>query len=955
MHHTSTSVVAVACRVKVSLWKSRGTVAALAIRSLVAACAAMVLLSGPIAFAADDSSKYFEIKAKPLADALMEFGAQSGLTVAAPTALTAGKRSAAVRGDFSPTNALEQLLKGSGLTFVRASDGTIAIQAASSTEPESDATSGSGLQEIVVTATRHEENISKVPISITAFSQDTMDTLGIRDFLDIARFTPGVTIDPTGTNSISIRGISSSGGAGTTGIYIDDTPIQMRALGSNPDDTLPKTFDMDRVEVLRGPQGTLFGAGSEGGTVRYIMMQPSLTETSSYARSEVSYTQGGSPSYETGVAFGAPIVTDTLGFRVSAWFRRDGGWIDRIDPTTLQVVSSNSNYDDTTALRASMTWAPVSGVKITPSVFWQDRARNDVDSYIPVYSNPNDNHFVNSDPTGLNEPDKFMLSALKVSADLGPTQLITNSSYYRRRDLSGYDGTFSSIAYAQTLAWSQNANGTFQNSLCAPEGYNCYPLLDGHGLHLPGPLTNYRAPGSVVNNQDIITQELRLQSTDPAARVVWTAGAFFSAERTYSLEAVSDPMIDQLYEYLYGTTAANILGSPTNPNGSTYLPRGDDYYNELTGHDRQVAGFGEAVWSLTDQLKLTTGFRYSKTEFSYQSVANGPYEGGEYAQGGSQSEKPFTKRAGLSFQADPNNLFYATFSTGFRPGGSNSAVPYDVCKSDLINFGLSNVPSTYNSDTVKNYEIGSKNKIGSRVELAASLYYIQWNGIQQTVELPNCGLDYIANLGKAVSKGGDLQADFVVTDGLSLESAIGYTDAYYTKSSLPGPLAPASATLSAQGNSIVGQSGTAPPPWTITLGAEYKFRAFGGRPSFVRLDAERETKNNRPTAFEDPRTVQYLACSQLTGAVTPCSFTPPATTFVSLRAGSTFSGWQVSAFVDNLLDTHPILGFSYEGTDPYGPQPGISPLYRNYTYRPRTFGITVTHRSGGSVSSGSDE
>ena len=134
------------------------------------------------------------------------------------------------------------------------------------------------LQEIVVTATRHEESLSKVPISVTALTQEAMDVRGIKDFQDVVRFTPGVNIDNSGTNNISIRGIASTGGAGTTGIYIDDTPIQIRALAFNPDEALPKTFDIDRVEVLRGPQGTLFGAGSEGGTVRYITTQPSLTQ-----------------------------------------------------------------------------------------------------------------------------------------------------------------------------------------------------------------------------------------------------------------------------------------------------------------------------------------------------------------------------------------------------------------------------------------------------------------------------------------------------------------------------------------------------------------------------------------------------------------------------------------------------------------------------------------------------
>src|SRR5215472_460368 len=136
---------------------------------------------------------------------------------------------------------------------------------------------GPVLQEVVVTAQRREQELSKVPISVTALTQSDMDQKGIKDFLDVARFTPGVSIDNSATNAISIRGISSSAGAGTTGIYIDETPIQMRSVGFNPDNALPKTFDLQRVEILRGPQGTLFGAGSEGGTVRYILTQPSVS------------------------------------------------------------------------------------------------------------------------------------------------------------------------------------------------------------------------------------------------------------------------------------------------------------------------------------------------------------------------------------------------------------------------------------------------------------------------------------------------------------------------------------------------------------------------------------------------------------------------------------------------------------------------------------------------------
>ena len=215
-----------------------------------------------------------------------------------------------------------------------------------------------GLEEITVTATRREENISRVPISITAISQEMLDQKGIKDFADVARFTPGVAFDTSQTNQISIRGISSSGGSGTTGIYIDDVPIQVRNLGFNSDDALVKLFDLERVEVLRGPQGTLFGAGSEGGTVRYITTTPSLTQSGINAKVETSYTEGGSLSYETGVAGGMPVIDGVLAVRVSAWFRHDGGWIDRIDPTTLDVVDKNANSAGTAALRLAALWKP---------------------------------------------------------------------------------------------------------------------------------------------------------------------------------------------------------------------------------------------------------------------------------------------------------------------------------------------------------------------------------------------------------------------------------------------------------------------------------------------------------------------------------------------------------------------------------------------------------------------
>ena len=249
---------------------------------------------------------------------------------------------------------------------------TAASAADAAAEPEA----SGPLQEITVTATRHEESLSKVPISVTALTQDAMDLRGIKDFQDVARFTPGVNIDNSGTNNISIRGIASSGGAGTTGIYIDDTPIQIRALAFNPDDALPKSFDIDRIEVLRGPQGTLFGAGSEGGTVRYITTQPSLTKIAFTAARKCPTRKEARPATKAALRPAARLIDGTLGARLTVWYRRDGGYIDRIDPVSLATVQKNANFDETVLYRLAAVWAPNDAWTITPSIYYQDRYRN---------------------------------------------------------------------------------------------------------------------------------------------------------------------------------------------------------------------------------------------------------------------------------------------------------------------------------------------------------------------------------------------------------------------------------------------------------------------------------------------------------------------------------------------------------------------------------------------------
>jgi iron complex outermembrane recepter protein len=801
-------------------------------------------------------------------------------------------------------------------------------------------TAPAGLQEVVVTATRREESLSKVPISVMALTEEALDNRGIKDFSEIARFTPGVSFDNSGTNNISIRGIAGTGGAGTTGIYIDDTPIQMRALAFNPDEALPKSFDIDRVEVLRGPQGTLFGAGSEGGTVRYITTQPSVTRTSMYARAEVATTDNGAPSYEGGFAVGGPLIDNTLGARVTLWYRRDGGWVNDINPVTLAPVQSNANYVDNYLARLAFLWTPNDKWSLTPGIYYQDSKRNDINNFWPLYSDPSNGKFVDADPTQRRVPDKFYLASLKIQGDLGGAQFISNTSYYDRTNQDGYEGTLYNLGFYQIYAYSPASTPLPPSPLMPPypnaiPGPASYPLIDGYGIHLPPGATNYTSPSTVDNGQINITQEFRLQSSDPNARLLWTAGLFFSENRQSYLEQIHDPMLSQLQYALIGDP--NIV----NVFGVDYVAGfpNDSYFLQTHAKDEQYAVFGEATYGITEQLKVTAGARFSKNKYSFDTYTGGPQLFVPPATGsGSNSENSVTPKFSLQYQADPNNMFYATYAKGFRPGGANNPLPYAACSTDFQAFGIPNAPTQYDSDTVDSYEIGAKNNINNRVRIASSIYYIKWNNIQQVVVPPICQISFISNLGRAASKGIDLELQASLTDSLSLDLAAGYNSARYTQDSKLS--SSESLPIVANGDAIVGATsesgyGQATTPVTVAAGLEYRFNLFAHE-SFLRVDYTYEGRAKWPTAAQDPNTLQY----------DPNNYVLPGTTFTTLRGGMQFGSLSLSAFCDNLTNSHAITAYNWtiNPNTIFEPPTDYSRLERQYSFRPRTIGITAIYK-----------
>jgi iron complex outermembrane receptor protein len=801
--------------------------------------------------------------------------------------------------------------------------------------PADETTASEGIAEVTVTAQRREESLSKVPISITAITQQDIDNKGIKDITDVARFTPGITVDTTGTDNIAIRGIASSGGSGTTGIYIDDTPIQMRGLAFNPDEALPKAFDIDRVEVLRGPQGTLFGAGSEGGTVRYITTQPSLTKTTIYSRNEVSFTQNGDPSFESGVAVGGPVIDGKLGLRGTVWYRRDGGWIDRVDPTAPDpqnaVVDRNANHADNVLIRLAALWAPADNWSVTPSIFYQNRNQHDVGNYWPLYSNPSGDAYISGNPTQRPTPDRFYLPALKIQGDFGAFQLISNTSYYHRTETTGYDGTLYNLGFYQTFTGIQDGVS--------------FPLVDGNGIHLPAEIANYRSPASVDNDQQNFTQEIRLQSSDPAAKLLWTGGLFFSSNRQQYLEQIHDPQLEAFTQSVFGLGYLDVFSfeDPVGSGNFTSVPfdpryPNDSYFLHTHARDKQYALFGEATYALTDSLKVTAGVRVSRTEFTFDSETGGPQLfAPNQTSNPSNKENSFTPKLNVSYQIDPNNMIYGTYAKGFRPGGGNNPLPQAACAQDFQNFGITKSPDSYSSDSVHSFEVGSKNNFDNRVRIATSLYYIRWNNIQQTVIPPICQISFITNLGKAIAWGGDIQAEWAVTDSLSAELTAGYTDARFSQNAAFGgtqgaygadgvtPILP----IVNKGNAIVGESEQPGAPLTVSVGAEYKF-TFAEHESFVRMDYEYQGRNHWTSPRQDPNSAQY----------DPANYTLASTSFASIRAGMKFDAWSVEPFIDNLFDTHTVTNYDFT----IDPGTGDSRLQRQFTFRPRTYGVTATYR-----------
>ena len=754
------------------------------------------------------------------------------------------------------------------------------------------------IEEIVVTATRQEQSLSKVPISVVAYTQEKLDKQSVRNFADVAKLTPGLTFSRgargnSSMSSVSIRGISSGAGTATVGVYIDDTPIQQRP--GNPysaSNGYPKIFDLERVEVLRGPQGTLFGVGSEGGTIRFITPDPSLTTYKVYARSEMGFTDGGDPSYETGVAVGGPIINDKLGFRASVSARRDGGYVDRIDWNTGKDLDKNSNWSDSYTARVALKWAATENLTITPSLFLQKVKTNDSSAFWEAFSNLDDNKLRNGNPVGTPSNDRFTLGAIKGDWDLGPARLLTNTSFYFRKNDNIFDSTtLDMVSLGGVTTITPPANLRFVTST-----------------------------GFVNDKQRVFTQEVRLQNNNPDARLNWSVGVFYQKSYQSAYYLVSNPQINAIIANGFAACCGwtKIEDLPFFGNIPLY---GGQYvlYSNGSLNQKELSAFGQVDFKITEKLKATAGVRVADNKYNSTSFSAGPVMSTlGRTDKTKQSDKPVTPKFGLSYQADETTMYYVSAAKGYRQGGTASD-PGVRCLADMTALGIPSGTRQISPDTVWSYEGGGKARMaGGRITLDGSVYRIDWDKIQSGFTLPNCNIPTTANLGKARSEGFDLQANAVVADGLTLGLSVGYSNARYTTDTL-GAKNPATGKAT-----VVRSKGEPLPiaPWSVAFSAQYDFSLLNQN-AYARLDYQYQSHNDK-------------ALDLASSATDPTIPRAPSLNNVDLRAGVKLNGFDLSAFATNVTNELPEYGRYRDSLTTFN--------YRGVTVRPRTVGVTAAYR-----------
>jgi iron complex outermembrane recepter protein len=674
------------------------------------------------------------------------------------------------------------------------------------------------LEDIIVTAEKRSESLEKVPLSIVAYSSDTLAQLGVQDFSSLAARIPGVTLNSAGPgrSSYSIRGIASVGGnAPTTGLYVDETPILPSGGDGATAGIDPDLFDLARVEVLRGPQGTLYGASSMGGTVRLITHQPNLTQSEGAVKVEGSDTQHGGGNVRVDAMYNIPLIEDRVALRIVGTYKDFSGFIDRyigvwapnpgaqppypVSPAQPSSIVRNVNTEKLYGLRTMLKIAVNDAFTVTPSVWVQDLQMGGPPDY-DVPTGQSGGPLIQARPFNISEAysDRFVLSNVTMNYDLGWGSLLSTTSYMHRQETTPDD---------QTEALEVNIpQGQFVPSVYAP----------------------------IVTTREL-TEELRL-AFNPAGWALSgvTAAYFNNANRHYYVN------------FLTPNYAALFSNSPSS---AGYLPLSDVNYSQHGDYSpKQSALFAELNYAITSRWKATAGLRWYQLQYTTVRYEDGWSNGGPTLSTGQAKNTGFNPKAELSYQATEEQLYYLSASKGVRPGGVNT--------SNLAVKGCGQDYGPYQPDSLWNYEAGAKTRwLDGALTVNAAAYYIKWKDVQQGKTLA-CSYQITENAGAAVVHGAELEIQGNIGGHVQLGAGVGYTKAVL------GADAPSL-------NGVKGQQLENVPLWNGNASARYLFNPLPEYDGFVRADAQYVGQSYPDFDRTDPATFQraYALLDLRTGII----------------------------------------------------------------------------------------
>ena len=540
------------------------------------------------------------------------------------------------------------------------------------------------LPEVLVTANKRAENSRDVPISIGVVSGSDMANLHVQGYEDLARLVPGVSFaahNGPGQDNISIRGVSSQVGNPTVGFYIDEVPIITNNGYEGAAE--PHMLDIDRVEILRGPQGTLYGASSEGGTIRFLSNQPKFDAMTATGRTELSQTRRGGLNYDQQVVLNVP-VSDTFALRMAADFGRSSGYVDhyRLDGS-LDRRGTNSEID--AVLQVTGKWLVSDDLSITPALFYQRVNAADSPTFIPALGMFNQNKQV----VEFNH-DELIIPSLTIKKSFAAADLTSVTSYVDRRIDRQADGTiFNSGAIAQFFL--------------DPSG----PPYSTHQVQNDTILANVASPVLFTDRFQTFTQEFRLSSPVTQKSFKWVAGVFFADQKWSHLDYELAPGFGAAFQSIYGypITQDPIL----DPTGDPALWANDlvwtvNDHNEI----KQQSVFGQIDYDISPTLHAGIGERFVYAKETFSETGGGFFDLGgagvppspPYNQ--AASFKSWTPKFSLSYDASSDVTVYGSAAKGFRLGGATTPNTNAACVTGLQQLGFNNAPSTYDSDELWN-------------------------------------------------------------------------------------------------------------------------------------------------------------------------------------------------------------------------------------------------------------